>query len=289
MIERGADYYLVYGGGLGDVVWDYLRCPYAAALRSITQELGARVKVITCCHNSGVTDLFVGNPYLSHHEPRPWKIPSVEESNIYSNKIDGWRPLQREQLHPDIPRDPVRIYLNPDEQLALNVYQANESPLVVMQPFAGLSNRDAFTPHTLRAFIEGVLAEVPDALFLVLGNNDPNGHESRREELGFEHPRLVNLIDETGIRFNYHLTSIADVFVGSFSNLVRSAWDFRRRTIVVLDEALRHNGIPRTDARYTYGWEYPECTLMTYPAIDALNIPELVRQTTEHLLLCRST
>jgi hypothetical protein len=264
-MNEGGRYYLAYGGGLGDVIWDYTHDPIASALPYFVGEKYCRVTVITQCHNPGVEDLFWYHPYITHHIVEEWKPPTSEEASRLSNVIDEMLPLQREQLPFQYDADPPTLYLSAQEKALVRSLLRGQT--VVVQPFAGLSERDAFNGGTLEMIVNSITAAVPDVTFLILGQDHGRLTDARQrqriERVTFAHPNMVDLIGKTSMRVNYHLTRNCSAFIGSFSNLVRTAWDANRTSVVVVDPILWDSGrIPRTDRRYTYGWELPNVTRM---------------------------
>lgn len=273
--------YFEYGGGLGDVWYDYLHDGAASYFHALVHDCGVDIRIITRCANPGVSDLFLYNPYISAHIEEPWAMASPETVNYFRNPIDGYAPGRLRgcsglrQIEP-------QIYLTVDEEVLLTAIFAS-GPVIVAQPFAGLSNRDAFNAATLYATIDAITTERPDVTVVVVGATTGTRGESRVESVPFEHPNMLNLIDETGIRFNYHLTARAHGYIGSFSNLVRAAWDHHRANVVVVDAFTYGDELPHGDARYTYGWGYPETLLLTPDNIADVDTQAIVNHVLAHL------
>lgn len=272
--------YLAYGGGLGDVVWDYTHDRAAAGLAA-RAERGSVTRVLTQCHNPAVRDVFRHHPFIAEHVVEEWQPPTPEEYDRLQRPIDGYDRIPCDLTEERQPG--AELYLSPEEREELDALLSG-GPVVVVQPYAGQTMRNAMTPATLRQFVDALSEAHPGVRVAVVGFNHHRG-ESRQhtEEVGFTHLAVVDLIDRTGIRFNYHLTARAAGYVGSFSNLVRTAWDFRRPNVVVLDAALSEHGIPRTDPRYSYGWPYPDTRLQTFDAIDTLDVAAVVDFLSPHL------
>jgi hypothetical protein len=221
---------------------------------------GAEIRVFTLCHNDGVADTFKHIPYIQSHIMEPWHPPVPEDHVRFNNAIDGYLPLQNDAAYygeygGDMPREEPKLYLS----------LMSGRPLIVAQPWAGLSDRDGFDSAAFERLVNETVALDARARFVVLGKNHERGHKYAREELLFSHPNVVNLIDKAGIRFGFHLVSNCDAFVGCHSNLCRTAWDFRRRNVCVLPDPLMTSHIHSLDAKYTYGLRYPETRTFTYP------------------------
>lgn len=266
---------LSFGGGLGDVLWDFLNDRRSWWLKGLVEGYGARIRVITQCHNSGIEDLFRNHPYIHEHIVEAWQPPSTEATQRLRNPIDGYIPICRDDLlqahgiYPGAPDKP-QLYLARAEVEQLQRLLSRR-PLICAQPFAGLSDRDAFDSQSFYRLVGEIVHLNPDTHIVVLGKNHDRGCKYAREELNFEHPNVTNLIDKTGIRFNYFLVANCDAYVGSHSNLIRTAWDFRKRNACVMPSPMMEDHIPHLDGKYTYGWKYPESRKFFFPFESAEN------------------
>jgi hypothetical protein len=236
---------------------------------ALCEMYAAEIRVYTLCHNDGVADTFKFSPYITSHIQEPWHPPVPEDHIRFNNEIDGYLPLQHDGLiereyGTDLAREEPKLYLSPPEKAQLASLMSGR-PLIVAQPWAGLSDRDGFDSPSFERLVDETVRLDPRARFVVLGKNHDRGHKYSREELTFTHPNVVNLIDKAGIRFGFHLVANCDAFVGCHSNLIRTAWDFRRRNVCVLPKPLMTDHIDSLDAKYTYGFRYPETMTFTYP------------------------
>lgn len=261
--------YLVYGGGLGDVIFDYLNDPAAMKIESLVKDYDARVRIWTQCHNSGVEDVWRHHPFVHEHLMEPWQPPSPENTHRFQEPIDGWFPIRRDDMMAALGTvvgviSQPKLYLSEAERSRLGSL-VSQRPCVVLQPYAGLSDRDGFNPATLHALVMALARLEPQVRVLVVGKNHERNHKYTRETVGFSHPNMVDLIDQAGIRLCYHLVAKCDAFCGAHSNLIRTAWDFRRRNVCVLPDPLMTAHLPNLDAKYTYGWKFPESKIFTYP------------------------
>jgi hypothetical protein len=203
------NWYLSYGGGLGDVVYDYLKDRSAWRLASLVKDYGGRVRVYTLCHNDGVNDLFRNHPYIAEHLSEGWHLSTPEDGVRFSNPIDGYLPLQhdsffRPQFGMDFQLEQPEIYLSPQEKAQLAALGGHR-PLIVAQPFAGLSDRDGYDSDSFEKQVAQIVRLEPRARIVVVGKNHARTHKYAQEVLNFSHPNVVNLIDRAGIRFCWHL------------------------------------------------------------------------------------
>jgi hypothetical protein len=261
-------YYLIYGGGLGDVVWDFMRDPAAKRLRALKETTGARVRVYTQCHNDGVLDVFKYHPLIDEHIAEPWAPPSPELAQRFVQPIDGYNryaaglvPAEHWQ---QLPEERVTLYLSAQEAGKLSGL-LSKRPVVVVQPYAGLSDRDGFNQTTMKRLVLELARLDDNVRILMVGKNHERGCKYQKEEVLFKHPNMMNLIDQIGIRLSYFLVASCDAFCGSHSNLIRTAWDWRKRNACVLPAPLMTDHIPLLDGKYTYGWQYPESRIFTFP------------------------
>jgi hypothetical protein len=230
---------------------------------------GADIRIYTLCHNDGVADIFKHSPYVTSHVMEPWHPPIPEDHIRFNNEIDGYLPLLNDAVFyreygTDLAREEPKLYLSSQEKAQLASLMSGR-PLIVAQPWAGLSDRDGFDSASFERLVAETVALEPRVRFVVLGKNHERTHKYAREELLFSHPNVVDLIDKAGIRFGFHLVANCDAFVGCHSNLIRTAWDFRRRNICVLPEPLMTDHINSMDSKYTYGFRYPESHRFTFP------------------------
>lgn len=265
----GPQFYLAYGGGLGDVVWDYLRDPAAQRLRWLVESHGARIRVYTQCHNAGVKDLFRHHPFIHEHITEDWHPPTPEDADRFRNPIDGYLPLQRESFFIptygiDYPHHEPELYVSHEERVRLGSLLARR-PAIVVQPYAGLSDRDGFDPAALQRLAQAIYVRSRDARLIVVGFNHDRGFKWTREEVGFEHPSVIDTIDTLGIRAAIRLVQGCDAFCGSHSNLIRTAWDHQKPNVCVMPNPSMTSHLPKLDRKYTYGFHQAHSRIASYP------------------------
>lgn len=263
------DWYWTCGGGAGDVLHSYLHDSVPTLFKTLCEDYYARIMVLLVTHNPGAQDIFRYSPWIEKVVLEPWKLPNREDEIRFANPIGNYLPLNNpnylfKEVPADAPRIRPEILLNQQERAYLHEL-CGKRPLIVAQPYAGLSDRDGFDSAAFERLVNYLAAMETNCRVVCLGFNHDRGHKYTREELHFEHPNLINLIDKTGLRFNYHLVRSCDAFVGSHSNLIRVAWDFRKRNACVLPWPLMENHLNTIDNKYTYGWRYPESAKFTFP------------------------
>ncbi len=256
------------GGGIGDVVYDLLHEPHFRKLASLVEDYSARVRCVTQCHCDAVTDLFLHHPHVHEHLAEPWHPPTHEDGHRFNNPEDGFIPINRTDLlrHAGVHQlrlVPTQIFLSEEEKVMLG-WLSSVRPLIVLQPYAGLSDRDGFDPPALSRLCEALLNLEPRCRIVVVGKNHQRGHKYAREECHFEHPQVLNRIDTIGIRMAHHLVTICDAFCGAHSNLIRTAWDARRRNVCVMPDPLMTRHLEKLDRKYTYGFANVESRIFTY-------------------------
>lgn len=261
------------GGGIGDCVQDFVHCRAAWRLKYLVETYGARIRAITLCHNDGVADLFTYNPYIHEHICEPWRLPNPEDAQKYNSPLDGYWPIKDDcrflsEFGGEVPLNPTEFYLNTQEERLLSRL-LSKRPCIVIQPFAGLSDRDAFDQPTLFRLFEHVTDLQPQSNIIVVGKNHERTHKYTREECP-PHPNVTDLIDKTSIRFNYQLVKHCDAFCGSHSSLILVAWDWRRRNALVMPAPMMVENWKTLDPKYKFGATFPESRTFLFPFGDGV-------------------
>lgn len=260
--------FFAIGGGIGDVVWDFLHDKNFLKLYSLVENHGARVRAITQCHCAGAEEIFDYHPHVHEVIAEPWHPPTPEDTRRFNEPDGEWIPLSREDLlyragFQQYRMVSPKLYLSREEE-HLVARLMSRRPCVCLQPYAGLSDRDACDPASLSRLCGSLLAMNPDVNILVLGKNHERGHKYAEEICDFDHPAVTNLIDKVNIRVAWHLVAHCDAFAGAHSNLIRTAWDHKRRSACIVPEPLLTNHWDALDRKYTYGMQQPEAKRFTY-------------------------
>src|SRR5437870_400882 len=194
------NWFTCFGGGAGDVWREFLLDQTSHFIPHLVRDLDHKVRVYTLCHCSAVEDLFRYHPYISEHICEPWAPPSREEAIRFSNPIDGFLPLQnyafvRHHLGYDPPMEPTQFYLSQTEHSRLGAL-LSQRPLIVMQPYAGLSDRDGFDPDAIERTVNDLVRLDRNVRIVVVGKNHDRGHKYSQElctEATNSHPNVTNL------------------------------------------------------------------------------------------------
>lgn len=261
-------FYWASGGGAGDIWYEWIHSRQAARIQYLVQTYGARIRVYSLTHNDGVQDLFAYNPYVHEHVMEPWHPPTPEDARRFSHPIDDWHPLQNDfhflrEFGGEVELHPQQLYLSANEKRCLSRLVSNR-PCVVLQPYAGLSDRDAFDPPTLLRLCDHLADLDSQVNICIVGKNHTRTHKYA-EEIALPHPNVTDLIDKCSLRFGYHLVKNADAFCGSHSNLIRAAWDWRKRNVLAMPAPMMTDAWGALDPKYTYGARYPESRTVTFP------------------------
>lgn len=260
--------FAVLGGGIGDVLWDWLHDDHFTKIPSLVERYGARIRIISQCSCPGTRDLLAHNPHVHEVIEEPWQPPSPELAERWNTVTeDGYLPLSdhRALYNAGVTALQIRhpgITLA-DEERTLIHRLTTRRPCVVMQPYAGLSDRDGLDRAAIARLSGHLQALNPHVQLLVIGKNHDRGHKYRYEECP-QIPGVIDLIDKLGIRVAYHLVAQCDAFIGAHSNLIRTAWDHRKRTALVVPDPPMTRHLPTMDIKYTYGIRYPENRTFTY-------------------------
>ena len=259
------------GGGAGDCWYDWLHDNQFRKIHPLVEQYDASIRIYGQCHCRGtVADLMLYSPYIDEVIEEPWQAPSPELGARWNSPdADGYIPISRDDLlyqagvrHLNLKSPGIHTC---GEERALVHRLTAERPCIVVQPYAGLSDRDAFNVQSLAQLAADIHRLDARARLLVIGKNHERGHKYNAELCLPGLPNVVNLIDELGIRVAYTLVSMCDAFIGAHSNLIRAAWDHRRRTALVIPEPMMTNHMPKLDPKYTYGTRLPENRTFTFP------------------------
>lgn len=259
------------GGGAGDVWYDWLHTSHFRKLPDLVERYGATVRIVSQCHCLGTaTELFAGHPHVHEVIEEPWQPPCPELGDRWNEPdADGFIPISRDDLLHQAGvttlnlRRPT-IHLTEEERRGVQSLTVHR-PAIVAQPYAGLSDRDAFDVAALARLADDLWRLDPNARLFVIGKNHERGHKYNVEACPQGHRNVVNLIDRLTLRESLHLVSLCDAFVGAHSNLIRAAWDYRRRTALILPAPMMTDHWPKLDPKYTYGARLPENRTFTFP------------------------
>lgn len=260
-------FYITFGGGAGDIWYSALEDQRMGWLPGLVEDYKYRIRLYSVCHCPGMKDLFWGQPHIHEVLTEEWRLPNAEDARRFSNPIDGYVPLNATTLlhyaSNKIRTAPFTFRYTPDERAWADAMMS-QRPVICLQPFAGLSDRDGFDPERLDQLCERLVELDANCQVLVLGRNHERGHKYAREEMTFQHPRVHNLIDQLSLRVSLMLVSRCDAFGGCHSNLIRAAWRWRRRNVCVMPAPSMTNALAALDTQYTFGLAYPESRTFTY-------------------------
>lgn len=247
-------YHIVLRGGLGDALMTYLEHPFFKRLPAIKEKIpGIAVHVYSEVTNNGVEDLFWYHPVVKRHIQiiqLPQSGESVNSLIIYADPTIIPSRIQAWEKFPDLltyqESEPI-INLNNHEQKLLNeIY--SKAPFTVIQPTAGMPDRDAFTPETLNKLCE----QLP-GFKVIVGNNAPRVGCYRKWRCNNLPKDTIDLFDVVGVRFNYHLMKNCNAFIGTHSCGIVLAWYFNKPNVCILPKLYLENNYEVLDTKYKFG------------------------------------
>lgn len=260
-------FHFAMGGGQGDIWFDLLEDPRLKLLPGLVEDYNYRIRAYFVCHCPGAEDLVRYHPHIHEAITEPWVAPNECDPMRFNRQIDRYVPLRQDMIlryaGPVVRQAPFEFRYTPEER-AWADEMLSQRPVITLQPYAGLSDRDGFDPERLGLLCQLLVELEPNCRVLVLGKNHERGHKYAFEELHFDHPRVVNLIDQLGMRMSLLLVSQCDAFGGCHSNLIRAAWRWRRRNVCVMPTPLMTDALPQLDRKYLFGFNYPETLVKTY-------------------------
>jgi len=236
--------YLTLGGGLGDVIYDYLRGHRNWGRLKALKEWrpGVQVKAMLSTHNPQSIELIRHNPYINHIEEFGWQN---DGRPLFAKHANGYSDIQQySRVIANLPDKTPEIYLNPsDKKIANNI--VSQGRFVFIHPFAGLGNRKAF--KSVEKFIPIIDTLIDDSKYhvVVIGNshNRKNAKSALmiNEDFGYERDGLFNLVNKPGtnVRVAFQLAKHAHSFIGSWSCYSCTFWALKKRSIVIVPNQLQ--------------------------------------------------
>jgi len=214
-------------GGLGDIIWGYLKSPEWKRLNAYRCAYPkARIKAIVISHNRQAAELLRFNPYLDEidfrypkREMRDKKWSPVQVLDQYSDGFIHYKGLA----------DPKKV----DKEQVLHLLPREKkivkelSDCVVVHPFASLPDRIPSPAEKYIPIIDDFINKGKKVV--VLGNSYTKSfgdYETYQKEEVFDYKRanLFNLVGKTNARVATAITLKASEFVGTWSCYGVTAW-----------------------------------------------------------------
>lgn len=239
-------YYFLLGGGIGDAVLHYMHDPILRKLPAIHEARpNLEVYAFSQVHNNGVEDLFWYHPVIKRHV-QIVQLPQFKGYEEFDRSLIPTNLQHYSEIdHIPFPvRDPVFNLSDFERRRLDEIFDGR--PVTVIQPFAGLSERDAFDEASLKE----LTSRLPGKK-VVIGSNAPRVYSERVQKIS--DPSVVNLIDSVGIRFTWHLISRCDAFVGCHSSIVLLAWHHNKPTVCIIPSPFLDHHWEHLDPRYKEG------------------------------------
>ncbi len=239
-INKLAKYHFLMSGGLGDALLTYCESDFMRRLPSIKQHNpDLNLVVYSQVSNEGITDMFHYHPAVTRHVHIP-QLPQFGEFNGFDRSLiaAGSTDCESFQNWRQYPvSDPV-FNLHPREESCLDLLFADNQPVIVIQPFAGMPVRDAFnwvTLNKLLRLLPGRKIIIGRSSCRTIDNDRRGNSELIHLESDNEYRNdVINLIDKVGIRFTWHLMKRCHAFVGTHSCMVLLAWMFNKPTVCTM-------------------------------------------------------
>jgi hypothetical protein len=245
------DYYVEFGGGLGDVFQQiYERGHYNALLR-LGRDDGCHVALI--CHNPHVTELFDQHPSADRLTVKLYGYWLGAEDA--AQRARHGLPAAGTAAAPPSVLGPVTFYPAPDDFRTLRQLDQGK-PYVVFSATAGLSERD-LPPGVVRQAHAAVVAA---GLLPVYVGRDYQRF-GRREQ-----PAVaggVDLINRLGVAGVARLVQGAAGVVCCHSSVNMLAWYERRPQLLLYPPSSKARHFDRRD-QWAYGADFPECVHGTF-------------------------
>lgn len=222
-------YILMYGGGFGDVLLNYLMLE-AGYLESLKEkEPDCKIVVAIMSHNISSRSIFENHPLIDkiiykecdnmyskffHEMSKDYTIIKAHGSLQYGFSIQ----TQREYILLDnlIYKQPSFYLTDKEKMTADNILSMKN--FTVIHPFAGEESRSFKNKLDLRKIIDN-LCNSGTTVVLLGGSSDRTIINSCRltEEFDYERDKLVNLINKHSAALQSYICSNATNFIGTMS------------------------------------------------------------------------
>ncbi len=256
-------YYAILGGGLGDAVMHYINTPMFRKLEAIKANTpNFDLHIYSQVHNNGVEDLFWYHPVVTRHLHIA-QLPQFQGYGKFDHSLipKDLRPLSSVDLF-NLPDSPPIFNLSHNEQKKIDQLFESKEPVIVIQPFAGLSERDAFDQNSLHELVECLPGKK-----IIIGNNAPRGCVDRIQKFISTNPNVINLIDSVGIRFTYHLVARCNAFIGCHSSIVLLSWYHDKPTVCILPMPFLEDHWNRLNPNYKKGVDRNNTLITSFETI----------------------
>jgi len=223
-------YYAHAMGGLGDYFVQYFgRHPfqsdlaYLKAIKLCDPECYIKLISHTSLPNQ-ILDFFEFNPWIDEIQILPWRNPNVRKRGPCPHEQQEagkqYFKLSTQAKAIGLKRiKQLEIFTcsKDDRQLEAIVKQG---PFILLHPFSTDPNRIALTSLQYRKLIQKAIDKF-NCNIIIVGKSHIKNHNNkklvRQEEVVFNHPKVINLINKTNIRVSAKLAFLAEVTIANVS------------------------------------------------------------------------
>lgn len=243
--------YIGTGGGLGDVIRNYLKDDLNWGRLADIKKKNPHVDIraLFCCHNDGVVELFRHHPFISlaqnfPYEHHPW--PVLER---YANGYKHIREIQTSCFQYQQPT----VYLSQEEHNILRTIQ-DLGPYIAVHAFAGDLNRIALQPINYLPVLEKIYYEfgLRSVLIGKSGDRCLTGNSIYMTELITEesYPWLTNMLNVSNPRLDIKIIESETAFIGTHSCYILPSWIYQKPSVLVAPGWLHTNLTTREDCSW---------------------------------------
>jgi hypothetical protein len=237
------DYYIEYGGGLGDIFFQiYFEGAYRA-LDELTEADRAVIGLIT--HNPHTGEIFANHPRTGQLTVRNlgYWLPSQDQVMRAKHR------LPNRSIFPITGR-PVRFYPTEADRAALPDLQPQR--VIVFAPGAGLADRN-LSPQ----LVSNLAAVARESGFLpvFVGRSYERHGRAEYYPVAGEGVSLVDVLSVPGVAA---LVESADGIVACHSAISMLGWCMRKPQLLLYPQSVYERHIAARD-QWTFGIDFPEC------------------------------
>jgi len=242
--------YFTVGGGLGDCINVYCASPKSYSeqgddifstdlVASIwfrrlndfkSKNRNTKIQLVITSHSLSAENFFKNNPYLDEIKFLGWP------AKFFDRQKYGIQPINQAFNFKEFEPSPVEFFLTEEQKKLLKELLPKEK-FVVIHPFARKSEREI----SLHFYCE-LIKELANKGIksVVIGANNKVVTDDRtdniREDFGFEHPYLINLVNKIDVSMVPHFIINASGFIGTHSCWILLAWWKKLKTLCLVPD-----------------------------------------------------
>ena len=284
------NFYLSSGGGLGDLMDNYLgRVVEWGYLEEVKKaHPDCKIKVVLCIHNEQSRTFLEANPYIDELIWCPYRHDGTP---VYEMHRGDYQDLSVLKLRRNFTYKVPEIHLTQEDKDVVDPI-ISDGPYVFMHPFAGETRRswpdhydiktiiDALCNLGKRVVVVGGSYERTAYLNSVIGQDLSIGQ--MEEVLDYERDGLVNLVGKCNSRIAAYLCQKAERFIGTHSCYILVAWRTNIPALCIAPNWMTSHFQNHDNSCWGFERSFPQNSLVYYDKVDEIGIDAVVNEWTQN-------